>query len=217
MQLIKGEQLGISLHNLNLRKEQLHLVDQLLHANRTAKSLEFFRITAREGQNPHLHLEDGLLLYQGRLFIAEDDQLRTKLLHKIHATMLAAHPGRNKTRKIAAQQFYWPRMNSDIDIYIAACQSCRRASTPRDKTPGLLKPLPIADRPWQNISMDFMSFNKDKHGYDNVFVVVDRFGKRPFSLPCYKTAKAKDAVSTGYLTPLFLTEGHNLYPTSQMN
>jgi hypothetical protein len=193
MQLIKDDQLGISLHNLTLAKEQVHLVDQLLHANRNAESLETFRMTARESQNPHLKLEDGLLLYQGRLFIAEDNQLRTKLLHEIHATLPAAHPGRNKTRKIAARQFYWPRMNGDIDVYIAACQSCRRASTPRDKTPGLLKPLPIADRPWQHISMDFMSFNKDKHGYDNVFVVVDRFGKRPFSLPCYKTVKAKDA------------------------
>jgi hypothetical protein len=41
--------------------------------------------------------------------------------------------------------------------------------------------------------MDFMSFNKDRHVYNNVFVVVDCLGKRPFSLPCYKTAKAKDA------------------------
>lgn len=40
--------------------------------------------------------------------------------------------------------------------------------------------------------MDFMSLNKDKHGYDNVMVVVDRLGKRPFSLPCHKEVKAKD-------------------------
>jgi hypothetical protein len=46
--------------------------------------------------------------------------------------------------------------------------------------------------------MDFMSFNKDKHGYDNVFVVVDRLTKRPFSLPCYKTIKAKDAALLYY-------------------
>lgn len=38
-----------------------------------------------------------------------------------------------------------------------------------------------------------MSFNKDRHGYNNVFMVVDCLGKRQFSLPCYKTAKAKDA------------------------
>jgi predicted aspartyl protease len=192
MQLIKDEQVGVSLNNLNLEKDQLLLIEQLLQVNRTSESLQGFRSSAIEGHQ-HLRIEDGLLLYQGRLFVPEDDQLRTKLLYEIHATLPAAHPGRNKTRVIAARQFYWPRMNSDIDIFVAACQSCRRASTPRDKTPGLLKPLPIPERPWQHISMDFMSFNKDRHGYDNVFVVVDRLGKRPFSLPCYKTAKAKDA------------------------
>lgn len=41
--------------------------------------------------------------------------------------------------------------------------------------------------------MDFISFNKDKHGYDNVMVVVDRLGKRPFSLPCHQEVKAKEA------------------------
>ena len=41
--------------------------------------------------------------------------------------------------------------------------------------------------------MDFISFNRDKHGYNNVMVVVDRLGKRPFLLLYYKEVKAKDA------------------------
>src|SRR5699024_11167292 len=41
------------------------------------------------------------------------------------------------------------------------------------KTPGSLNPLPIPARPWQHISMDFRSFNKDRKGYDAAFVVVD--------------------------------------------
>jgi transposase InsO family protein len=38
--------------------------------------------------------------------------------------------------------------------------------------------------------MDFKSFPKDKKGYDTVFVVVDHLGKRPYSLPCFKTTTA---------------------------
>ena len=40
--------------------------------------------------------------------------------------------------------------------------------------------------------MDYCSLPKDKHGYDNVFVIVDRLSKRPVSIPCYKTTTAKE-------------------------
>ena len=63
---------------------------------------------------------------------------------------------------------------------------------PRDKAPGLLQTLPIPTRPWQHISMDFKSFPKDKDGFDSILVIVDRLSKRPVSIPCYKTATAKD-------------------------
>ena len=64
---------------------------------------------------------------------------------------------------------------------------------PQDKTPGLLKPLPIPERPWKHISMDFHELPKDHGGYDAVMILVDHFGKRPISIPCYKTTTAKEA------------------------
>lgn len=67
-----------------------------------------------------------------------------------------------------------------------------RAENPRDKTPGLLKPLPIPDYPWQHISMDFRSFPPDKSGYDAAFVVVDRLSKQPATIPCHKTTSAQE-------------------------
>src|SRR5204863_5246227 len=64
---------------------------------------------------------------------------------------------------------------------------------PWDKTPGLLKPLPIPERPWKHISMDFHELPKDCGGYDAVMILIDCFGKRPFSIPCCKTITAKEA------------------------
>ena len=49
---------------------------------------------------------------------------------------------------------------------------------PRDKTPGLLKPLPVPDRPWQHVAADFKNFPKDLKGYDVIYVVIDRLTKR---------------------------------------
>ena len=81
----------------------------------------------------------------------------------------------------------------DIDRYVRNCDDCRRSIIPQDKTPGLLKPLPILERPWQYISMDFYKLPMDCNGYDMVMVLVDRFGKRPFLIPCYKNINAKEA------------------------
>jgi hypothetical protein len=41
--------------------------------------------------------------------------------------------------------------------------------------------------------MDFYKLLIDRDGYDMVMVLVDRFGKRPFLIPCYKNINAKEA------------------------
>ena len=89
-------------------------------------------------------------------------------------------------------------MAKDVDTYVAACKACRWSHVPRDRTPGLLKSLPIPERAWQDVSMDFKSFPPDKKGYDNAFVVVDRLSKRCFSLPCHKTTTAEQAADMYY-------------------
>jgi transposase InsO family protein len=40
--------------------------------------------------------------------------------------------------------------------------------------------------------MDFRSFPKDRHGFDEALVIVDRLTKRPVSIPCHKTIDAKE-------------------------
>lgn len=80
---------------------------------------------------------------------------------------------------------------ADVERYTVNCHVCRRAKVPRDKTPGLLRPLPVPDRPWMHLSMDFCSFPVDKHGYDTVFVIIDRLSKNSFSMPCHKTVDSE--------------------------
>jgi hypothetical protein len=83
----------------------------------------------------------------------------------------------------------------DVDQYVHNCHLYKRALSPHDKTPGLLQALLIPDRPCQHISIDFVSFNKDKHSYDNVLVVVDRLSKESVSIPCHKATPAKEMAS----------------------
>jgi hypothetical protein len=49
---------------------------------------------------------------------------------------------------------------------------------PTTKKEGLYNPLPTPERPWESISMDYMSsLPSTKWGNECVFVVVDRFSK----------------------------------------
>jgi len=56
----------------------------------------------------------------------------------------------------------------------------------------MLYPLPIPEHPWQYITIDFKLMLKDKAGYNNVFIVINRLSKQAVSIPYYKTITAKD-------------------------
>ena len=83
-------------------------------------------------------------------------------------------------------------MTGNTEQYICNCHTCRRSHVLRDKTPGLLHPLPIPLQPWQHISIDFKSFLASKRGFNTILVVVDQLGKQPISTPCHKTTTARD-------------------------
>jgi transposase InsO family protein len=188
-----------------IENESLDLVDRILTANRTSESLTEFRKMVNEGQTDW-QLRDGLILYKNRLVVPEDNNLRTELIKEAHEQLSMAHPGRNKTCRLIGARYYWPNLPRDIARYIRNCHTCRRTMTPRDLPPGHLQPLPIPERPWQHISMDFKSFPKDKKGYDAVYVVIDRLGKRAYSIPCYKTTTAKDMAQL-FISNIYRTHG----------
>ena len=52
-------------------------------------------------------------------------------------------------------------------------------------------PLSMLDRPWQDVSMDFvLGLLKTIRKYDSIFVVLNRFSKMAHFLPCSKTLDA---------------------------
>ena len=160
-----------------------------MQLNRTSSEFDKARTLADRNKG-HWSLTDGLLKRYGRVVVPES--LRTSLLTEAHCQIASAHLGATKTKQIVRARYYWYKMSDDIEQFVRNCHACRRSTVLRDKTPSLLHLLPIADRPWQHLSVDFKSFPKDRRGFDTIAVFVNRFGKRPISIPCYRTVDAPE-------------------------
>ena len=68
-------------------------------------------------------------------------------------------------------------MGDDVQFYVKSCLVCQLDKREKNKTTGLLQPLPILERLWQSISMDFITGFPKAHECRSIFVVVDWFSK----------------------------------------
>ena len=71
--------------------------------------------------------------------------------------------------------------------FIRSCDICKRSKSYREKKQGLLKPLPIPDRYWTDISIDFVTplpvLPRYGRKYQQIMVVVDRLSKKKMFVP----------------------------------
>lgn len=131
--------------------------------------------------------EEGLVRRGEVLYVPEDPALRLKILKELHDSTLAGHPGRRRTRKLLQRYYYWPGMTTYADEYVRTCECCQRNKYPRHKPYGLLKPLPIPERPWMAVSMDLIErlpASGPEAKFNSILVVVDRLTKMAVFEPC---------------------------------
>ena len=123
----------------------------------------------------------GLLLYKGRAVVPAQRALIQELLYLYHDDQLAGHWGISKTQELLERKFYWPGLARDVREYITTCSICQNIAIPRHKPYGKLEPLPMPDRPWQEVSLDFIiqlpSLCIGTRAYNAILVVVDRYTK----------------------------------------
>ena len=183
------------------------------------------RASTEEGTSQDVHIEDGVpgvthmgfkwknfaidngyLLYKGRVCVPKDNEIRRRILVECHDTPSAGHPGVNKTYSLVKRQFYWPGMNKDVLEYVTKCHKCQVNKAERLKMGGLLHPLEIPSGKWESISMDFIvGLPRTQKGHNSVWVIVDRLTKMARFIPTTTDVKTPE------LARLFVENIYRLY------
>jgi len=136
----------------------------------------------------YIFQDNVLYLHQSRtglrLCIPDNKALKLQILHDHHDAPIAGHLGIDKTYHSIANLFFWPKMSIAVKAYIKSCDGCQRNKPSSQAPTGLLQPLDIPTRNWEQVSMDFIvQLPVTKKGNDSIFVVVDRLSKRVHFIP----------------------------------
>ncbi|KAK3520197.1 hypothetical protein QTP70_017927 [Hemibagrus guttatus] len=108
---------------------------------------------------------------------------RTSLIHTAHTSLGTGHPGINETLLLLKDHFWWPSMAADVRRYVQGCEECAMAKTPRQLPSGKFLPLPVPNRPWSHLGVDFITDLPNSGTHTCIFVIVDRFSKACRLLP----------------------------------
>ena len=135
------------------------------------------------------HMVDGFLYKLGRLCIPSGS-VRELLVREAHAGGLSGHFGEKRTLELLKGHFHWKGMQKDVHRVLEKCGTCKRAKS-RKEAWGEYMPLPLPTQPWTDISMDFvLGLPRTQKGRDSIMVVVDRFSKMSYFIPCHKVDDA---------------------------
>lgn len=128
-------------------------------------------------------LHDGIIKYKDRIWLGNHQQAKQAILLALHASGVGGHSGITATYQKVKALFAWPNLKRDVKDYVNGCTVCQQAKLEHTRTPGLLQPLPIPEKAWDIISLDFIEGLPKSSRFDTILVIVDKFTKYGHFIP----------------------------------
>lgn len=123
-------------------------------------------------------------MFMGRIWIPKFSEARRLILEDAHCTRYAIHPGSTKMYRNLKAMYWWPGMKRDVGKYVENCLTCLQVKASHQKPGGEVQSLTIPVKKWDEITMDFITkLPRTSHGYDTIWVVVDRLTKSARFIP----------------------------------
>ncbi|TYK18568.1 reverse transcriptase [Cucumis melo var. makuwa] len=76
-------------------------------------------------------------------------------------------------------------------VYTKTCLICQQNKVEKVKVAGLLDPLPVPTRPWESVSMDFITHLPKVGDFEAILVIIDCFSKYATFIPTTKQCSAE--------------------------
>ncbi len=110
--------------------------------------------------------------------------LRQRVLSLVHSIPSSGHPGITVTLQLMNNRFWWPSIQTDTITFIKNCDICNISKSPHHLPAGLLQPLPIPQRPWSHIAIDFVTDLPASQGQTTILtslIVFQSLSSDPFT------------------------------------
>ena len=114
-------------------------------------------------------------------------------MFQMHDAPWSAHVGRARTLSVLRSAYWWPSLDADVKAYVASCDKCQRNKAHHSFKNNLLAPLPVPERPFQLIGVDFITrLPTTARGYDAICVISCHFTKLAHFIPCHTSISSKE-------------------------
>jgi hypothetical protein len=139
--------------------------------------------------------EDGILMYRHRVYVSNDQELKSMILSKMHKVPYVGHPGYQKTIVVVKNQYYWPGMKNKVVDFIARCLECQKVKVENKHPIGFLHHFPITEWKWDVVTMDFITnLHRIVKQHDSIMVVVEKLTKVSHFIPVKSMHKSANIV-----------------------
>ncbi|QRW10290.1 Retrotransposable element Tf2 protein [Ceratobasidium sp. AG-Ba] len=184
----KGFKANIEIDIISMIRESLSDDESLTTLIASTKKKEDLPPSIRKQYDKYEWKED-LLWYEGRIVIPENKEIRLAILEMHHDNPIAGHQGQARTLELISRRYYWPAMKQQVNRFVETCEICQRSKGHKQYAPQ--KPLPIPQKPWEDIAYDFIVKLPESQGMDSILVVIDCFSRQAHFIPCLESTNAE--------------------------
>ena len=122
----------------------------------------------------------------GRQKIVVPKSLRQQVLHECHDVPSVGHVGIRRTLELVQRQWHWRGLPGDVASYVRSCPTCQAIKSDTRAKAGLLQPLEVPIRKWQQVTTDLVTDLPESNGFTAIAVFVDRMTKMVHFCPLHK-------------------------------